>query len=233
MSSLSPEFVISGLVKRGVPLHVAQGVTARLNGESGLNPGINEINPVVPGSRGGFGLAQWTGPRRRQLEAFAADRGVPVSDPDMQLDFLMWENANTEAGAWEKVMQATDAVDAAERFTVHWERPSKPHLGATLATARKYAGIDGQPSDSDGAAPSVRDPTRVAWAYANGKMTPEDAAIYERGMAEGVFPQAQKQAPQQPDPLAVYAATAMRPRQAFQPVALSAGPIQNATPWRA
>lgn len=232
MSGLSPEFVIAGLVKRGVPLHVAQGVTARLNGESGLNPGINEASPVVPGSRGGFGLAQWTGPRRKALEAFAADRGVSVSDPDMQLDFMMWENANTEAGAWEKVMQATDAVDAAERFTVHWERPGTPHLGATLATARKYAGIDPPASGADAASPQDRNPARLAWAYANGKMTPEDAAIYERGMAEGVFPKAEKQqAPQQPDPLAVYAATAFRPRQAFQPVALDAGQIQNATPF--
>lgn len=85
---------------------------------------------------------------------------------------------------------------------------------------------------SQSAAPSDRNPARLAWAYANGKMTPEDAAIYERGMAEGVFPKAEKQqAPEQPDPLAVYAATAFRPRQAFQPVALDAGQIQNATPF--
>ncbi len=145
MASLSPEYVINGLVSRGVPLHIAQGVTARLHGESGLNPGINEISPVVEGSRGGYGLAQWTGPRRRQLEAFAAERGVDVSDPDLQLDFLMWENANTENGAWSKVMGAKDAVQAAELFTNHWERPGIPHLEATLDTARKYAGIEASP----------------------------------------------------------------------------------------
>lgn len=141
MASLSPEVVIAGLVARGVPLHVAQGVTARLNGESRLNPGINEINPTVEGSRGGYGLAQWTGPRRRQYEAFASERGAPLDDPNAQLDFLMWENANTEKGAWDKVMSAQDAVQAAELFTTHWERPGKPHLGATLDTARQYAGI--------------------------------------------------------------------------------------------
>ena len=143
MATLDPQYVISGLVARGVPLHVAQGVVARLNGESGLDPGINEVSPTVAGSRGGFGLAQWTGPRRKQLEAFAAERGVPVSDPDMQMDFLMWENANTEKGAWDKVMGAKDAVQAAELFTTEWERPGTPHLDATLATAREYAGIPG------------------------------------------------------------------------------------------
>jgi hypothetical protein len=141
MAKLDPEFVIGGLVRRGVPLHVAQGVTARLNGESGLNPGINELAPLVAGSRGGFGLAQWTGPRRRQLESFATDRGMDVADPELQLDFLMWENANTEKGAWSKVLGAQDAVQAAELFTNHWERPGIPHLEGTLKTARQYAGI--------------------------------------------------------------------------------------------
>ncbi len=235
---LSPEYVIAGLVKRGAPLHIAQGVTARLNGESGLDPGINEINPTVEGSRGGFGLAQWTGPRRRQLEAFAADRGVPVNDPEMQLDFLMWENANTERAAWAKVMEAKDAVDAAERFTVHWERPGKPHLEATLATARKYAGISPESGGmaAEGPGRMDRNPDRLAWAYANGKMTPEDAALYERGMSEGAFPAARRQEaapkPDMPDPLAVYAMTAMRPRQAFAPVAIEPMQVANATPFR-
>lgn len=155
MAGLDPQFVISGLVARGVPLHVAQGVTARLHGESRLDPGINEINPTVEGSRGGFGLAQWTGPRRRQLEGFAAERGLPVSDPDVQLDFLMWENANTESAAWAKVMGAKDPVQAAELFTTEWERPGTPHLDATLATARQYAGLTPQSGSNALAAPAM------------------------------------------------------------------------------
>ena len=50
--------IIAGLVARGMPLHIAQGVVANMKAESGLQPGINEIAPVVPGSRGGFGLNQ-------------------------------------------------------------------------------------------------------------------------------------------------------------------------------
>ena len=82
--------------------------------------------------------------------------------------------------------------------------------------------------EAEGPGRTDRNPARLAWAYANGKMTPEDAALYERGMAEGAFPKAEKpQAPVQPDPLAIYAATAMRPRQPFQPVALTAGAVRN------
>ncbi len=156
MASLAPEVVISGLVKRGVPLHVAQGVVARLHGESRLDPGINEINPVVEGSRGGFGLAQWTGPRRKQLEEFAASRGQNVADPELQMDFLMWENANTEKGAWDKVMQAKDPVEAARLFTTEWERPGIPHLDNTIKTAQSYAGIT--PDYAGGAASGTYSP---------------------------------------------------------------------------
>jgi hypothetical protein len=83
--------------------------------------------------------------------------------------------------------------------------------------------------EADGPGRIDRNPARLAWAYANGKMTPEDAAIYERGMAEGMFPKADK--PKQPDPLETYAAVAMRPRLPFQPVALDASPIRNSTPF--
>ncbi len=247
MPVVSPEQVIAGLIARGAPPHIAQGVTARLHGESRLDTGINEINPTVEGSRGGYGLAQWTGPRRRQYEAFAAERGAALDDLDTQLDFLMWENANTEKSAWGKVLQAKDPVEAARLFTTEWERPGTPHLEATLETARKFAGLGSDyaggaatgtyaPGTQGQAAQSGQNPARLAWAYANGKMTPEDAAMYEQGMAAGVFPQADKpkffDPGQQPDPASIYAATAMRQRQPFQPVPLNAG-LANATPWRA
>lgn len=71
---------------------------------------------------------------------------------------------------------------------------------------------------------------RLAYAYANGKMTPEDEAIYERGMSEGVLPKAEKTKPMQPDPLAIYAATAMRPREQSPPQPLQVAAATNATP---
>src|SRR5882672_7744691 len=67
---LTARQVVDGLTKRGVPEHVAQGVAMNFRDESGLAPGINERNPTS--GRGGFGLAQWTGPRRRNLENYAA-----------------------------------------------------------------------------------------------------------------------------------------------------------------
>lgn len=83
-------------------------------------------------------------------------------------------------------------------------------------------------ADDRPTAPTGSPYTRLAMAYANGKMTPEDEAIYERGMAEGVFPKAEKAAAM-PDPLAIYANTAQQqaPVQ-FQPLQIAAA--TNATP---
>lgn len=116
-----------GLIKRGLPEHVADGFVLNFKDESNLNPGINEAAPIVPGSRGGFGLSQWTGPRRRALEAFAGERGVPVSDLDMQLDFLMSELQGSEASAYSAIMGTTDAGSAAAAIVNKFLRPAEEH----------------------------------------------------------------------------------------------------------
>ena len=135
--------VIQGLVRRGLPLHIAQGIAANMIAESRLDPGINEIAPLVPGSRGGFGLNQWTGPRRRALESAAAARGVPVSDLDFQLDFTMEELRGPERRAWDALQGATSAEEAARLYSERFLRPGIPHLENRLAHARRIAGGDG------------------------------------------------------------------------------------------
>lgn len=79
--------------------------------------------------------------------------------------------------------------------------------------------------------------TRLAMAYASGRMTPEDAAIYEKGMAEGVFPKASKGGQGQPEkptpppsPFDVYAANAPKQQMPLQLQPLQAMAVQNATP---
>lgn len=129
---LTEEQVIAGLTKRGVPLHVAQGVTMNFSDESGLDTGIQESAPNVHGTRG-FGIAQWTDTapgkgRRTNLVNYAAARGKPADDPDVQLDFFMEENAGAEAKAWQIVTSARTKEEAAVAFVKHWERPAKDHV---------------------------------------------------------------------------------------------------------
>ena len=133
--------IIAGLVQRGYPLHIAQGIAANMRAESNLNPGINEIAPLVEGSRGGFGLNQWTGPRRIQLEEFAQMRGTSPDDLQTQLDFTDWELRNTESRAGEALRGAGTSEEAARIYSEQFLRPGIPNMENRLAYAHEYAGI--------------------------------------------------------------------------------------------
>ena len=133
---VDPQQIIQGLIARGVPPAAAVGMAGNIAVESGFNPGINEIAPLVPGSRGGFGLIQWTGPRRRELEAFAGDR---VADLDTQLDFLVQELNTTERGARDAIYSAPDPETAARLVSDKFLRPGIPHLDRRIAETRKLA----------------------------------------------------------------------------------------------
>jgi hypothetical protein len=148
--------VLAGLVRRGVPLPVAQGMVANMIAESGLNPDINEIAPLVPGSRGGYGLNQWTGPRRRQFEAFAAERGVPTSDLNTQLDFTLWELQNTEKSAWNALQGVSDPIEAARIYSERFLRPGIPHMDRRLSEAARIAGMPFDPNAANALAPQAQ-----------------------------------------------------------------------------
>ena len=131
--------VVQGLIDRGMPEHIALGFGGNFAVESGFDAGINERNPLVEGSRGGFGYAQWTGPRRRQLEAFAQANGAPVHDPNVQLDFLMHELATTEKGAAQAIFAAQDPATAARLVSEKFLRPGIPHLDRRMAETQALA----------------------------------------------------------------------------------------------
>ena len=122
------QMIRQGLIERGVAPHVADGFILNFQSESNLDPTINEISPLVPGSRGGFGLAQWTGPRRVALEQFAQQTGRPVGDVDTQLDFLVQELQGPEASAAQSIGATTTAQDAATAIARDYLRPAPENL---------------------------------------------------------------------------------------------------------
>ncbi len=125
------------LMSRGLPPHIAEAFVMNFQDESGLDSGRNEESPIVPGSRGGWGLYQLTGPRRRRFESFARARGVSVSDEDTQLDFLMEELSGSEKSAGDVIMSAGTREAAAVAIVNKFLRPSEQHRARR---ARKYAG---------------------------------------------------------------------------------------------
>jgi hypothetical protein len=100
-------------------------VVGNLAGESGLDPGIDEVSPLVRGSRGGHGWEQATGPRREALEEFGAARGDPNGDMDeTNYEFLVSELLGSERRALDRLMQTTTLEAAVYTFEVAFERPS-------------------------------------------------------------------------------------------------------------
>lgn len=149
--ALDPEWIRSELLERGLPEPVAEGFVMNFQDESGLNPGINEIAPLVEGSRGGFGLSQWTGPRRVALEQFAASQGRPVDDPELQLDFLMTELQGPESAAAQSIMSANDPGQAAAAIVTNFLRPAEEHRNSRVA---RYTGGAGYAPQGGGQAPA-------------------------------------------------------------------------------
>lgn len=162
--------IYRGLLDRGLPPHVAEGIMMNLADESGFDPGINELAPLVPGSRGGFGLAQWTGPRRVALEDYAAQAGRPVDDVGVQLDFLMSELQGPESRAFRSVMATGNEGEAAAAFARDFLRPAENHLARRTA---EYTGADYSPPSNALAAPAQSPDMNALLAMLEEKQRPD------------------------------------------------------------
>lgn len=113
----------------GISKQAASGIVAPLNAESNI-AGINEINPTVPGSRGGFGWAQWTGPRRDAFEAYARQKGLDPKSDDANYGFLV-EELRTKYPAVLAQLRRGDisATEAANIVTRQYIVPGVPGQG--------------------------------------------------------------------------------------------------------
>lgn len=128
-----PAIIFQGLLDRGIPPHVAEGIMMNFRDESGFDAGINEISPTVPGSRGGYGLYQLTGPRRRAYEQWAGANGYSLDDPMAQLDFMIIEGQGPERSAFDATLAAGSPQEAASVFASEFLRPAKANLDKRVA----------------------------------------------------------------------------------------------------
>lgn len=147
-------YIRSGLLQRGLPEHVADAFLMNMQDESGLNPGINEASPTVPGSRGGFGLYQLTGPRRVAYEQYAQQLGVDPSNVDAQLDFMMNELQGPEANAYQSILAAPDTGSAAAAIVNDFLRPAEEHRARRVA---QYTGGAPMQTAQAGGQPSIQE----------------------------------------------------------------------------
>jgi len=126
----------------GMPQHVAIGIAGALAGESGGFTQMQELKPTVPGSRGGAGYAQWTGPRRNQFEAYGDTDNI--GSYDKNYGFLRHELDNTSEGnVLHKLAGAKTAEQAQRLFTDNFLRPGIPNYEGRDNWTRRVAGLFG------------------------------------------------------------------------------------------
>lgn len=117
--------------------HHAFGIWGNLGTETGGFVHLQELKPVVAGSRGGYGWMQWTGPRRKAYEAWAKERNLNVADDETNYRYLVHETLTKEHKSLDLLKKTTSVRAATETFMLKNLRPGVPHLDARLRWAYK------------------------------------------------------------------------------------------------
>lgn len=105
--------------------------------ESGGFKSLQEKKPVVPGSRGGYGIMQWTGPRRRDYEAYCSRNRLNPADMDTNYKFLFVELKGPEGAALTPLRAAKGLDKKVESFMNKFLRPGIPHLESRIIWAKR------------------------------------------------------------------------------------------------
>ena len=116
----------------GMSTEVAAGFVGNLWHETGGFKYMQEIRPLVKGSKGGLGFAQWTGRRRDNFESYLKQEGKKdTASYDANYGFLKKELDTTEGRVLKKLEGISNIKDATKVVSETYLIPSK-----------KYAKID-------------------------------------------------------------------------------------------
>lgn len=113
----------------------AAAVFGNAGHESGGFLLMQEIKPTVPGSRGGFGWFQWTGPRRRKFEAFCEAKGLLPTSDEANYGYLCHELLRDERTALPRVKAAKSLRDKVIEFELGFERAGVKHYDSRVRWA--------------------------------------------------------------------------------------------------
>ena len=122
--------IANGLVTRGFTKEEAAAITGNIYVESGFNP------EAVNLKSGAYGLMQWLGQRKENLEIFAIENEKDKSDVNLQLDFIRYELTFGDAyeiSQFEKAMKYGNTIALkTEGFAKEVERASAQELKSSM-----------------------------------------------------------------------------------------------------
>lgn len=141
----------------GISETKAAAIVGNFMHESGDFQHMQEIAPVS--GRGGYGWAQWTGPRRRNFEAFVAEKRLDINSDAANYQFFLHEIQNDpyEKQQFERWKNTEYGDLAAETvaFENSYERAGVKHHGSRIQRAetalqmyeQKIANIESEASN--------------------------------------------------------------------------------------
>lgn len=146
-------------------LDSAAAILGNLGHECGGFSLMQEQEPTVKGSAGGYGWAQWTGPRRREFEAYCTRNNLDPKEDRANYGWLFVELSTSEKRAIAAVKKPGSVADKVKAFELAFERAGVKHYPSRNAwAARAIAAYK--------ATPGI--PTLPEWAKP-GKPTPQPA----------------------------------------------------------
>lgn len=157
---------IMALLMRDFPIGLddAGAILGNLGHESGGLVALQEIDPTVKGSKGGYGWAQWTGPRRRAFEAWCRKRGLNPASDEANYRYLIVELTGSEKAAVKAVKAAKSLAAKVKAFELAFERAGVKHY----ESRNRWAAIAIEAWHAVNGVPTI-----PAWALPSGK--PADA----------------------------------------------------------
>ncbi len=96
---------------------------------------MQEQKPLK-GGRGGYGWAQWTGPRRVQFEKWARQHSLPLDSDEANYGFLKHELSSSEANAIAALRQTSTLEEGVRAFEQNFERAGIKHYPSRYRFAR-------------------------------------------------------------------------------------------------
>lgn len=124
------EAILRNLTAKGLTLAQATGFIGNMKQESGLNPAIIQGGAIAPPSYSpqngtGFGLVQWTfTSRQRPLVALASSTSRPVTDINLQMDYV-WQEVNASYKSTLQALTASSSITPTQAaIIVHGKTPS-------------------------------------------------------------------------------------------------------------
>ncbi len=162
----------------------ASGITGNLQAESGLQA-VQERNPIG-GGRGGFGWAQWTGPRRDAFEAYAKANNLDPKSDEANYGYLITELKSPEYAKMLAQLRATNGPNVPQQSArvveSGFERPAVSNAGVRGGYASQFA----QASAPAAVVPTPAPANGSVDVNITGKNMPPNTAITATSSGQGV-----------------------------------------------